>query len=256
MAMQDNPNYKSPRPSLCDCEEDFHEPNCLFYDPYVDDPKMREEMDHYQSLLDSMGDEDGCVATGEADDPTMVYDPYYGCYVPLELSTEGGTAQLAGGPPPFVFKSCRHYMDGFTLPSGTVVYLSGWSHTPIHRSPEMIPDVGFYLDKSWIPCDNFAYSVSWTDFGLPTIPEWHVVRAARAALAHAEQGDVVEVGCLGAHGRTGSFLAIMVMCDDPSYSGKRAIKYVRENHCYHAVETKQQEQYVSKIKGMLKRGEV
>ena len=245
-----NDNYRSPKPSLCNCEEEYHEPNCLFYDPYRDDPVLRAELAE-EYATDS--------------DTDLVFDPYYGCYVPRDLDALLDTEHenRAGLPATeqwltatAAFSTCRHYMDAFTLPTGTALYLSGWSHTPVNRPDEMYPDVGVYLAEQWFPADNFAYHVSWQDFGLPTIPDWHVTRHARATIAHAEQGDVVEVGCLGAHGRTGSFLAILVMLDDPSYSGKRAIKYVRDNHCHSAVETKEQERYVSRISGALKRGEL
>jgi hypothetical protein len=53
-----------------------------------------------------------------------------------------------------------------------------------------------------------------------------------------ELGKKIHVGCIGGHGRTGTFLAALVslykdLTDDP-------IKWVRENHCVKAVESESQ----------------
>jgi len=52
-----------------------------------------------------------------------------------------------------------------------------------------------------------------------------------------QEGRAVHVGCIGGHGRTGMLLAalVSVLEIDPD-----PIKYVRENYCKHAVETKEQ----------------
>lgn len=150
---------------------------------------------------------------------------------------------------------CHHNMSPVVLPSGLTVYASAWKSVPYDRTP---PDVGCYFDASWFPTESFAYVIGWPDFGLPSIPDADVMRTARAVLQHAEYGEAVEVGCLGAHGRTGTFLALLVMLDSRNTSDvhgyKRAISYVREHHCSEAIETKSQEQYIRRMSAKLLKG--
>jgi hypothetical protein len=59
-----------------------------------------------------------------------------------------------------------------------------------------------------------------------------------------EDGKRIHVGCIGGHGRTGTFLAALVslyedLTDDP-------IAYVREHHCKKAVESKDQIDFLVK----------
>ena len=59
-----------------------------------------------------------------------------------------------------------------------------------------------------------------------------------------DNGKKIHVGCIGGHGRTGTFLAALVslyedLTDDP-------IKYVREHHCKKAVESKSQIKFLMK----------
>ncbi len=54
---------------------------------------------------------------------------------------------------------------------------------------------------------------------------------------------MVEVGCLGGHGRTGTALACLaVLTGTPA---NEAVAWVRANYCAHAVETEAQEALVA-----------
>ena len=62
------------------------------------------------------------------------------------------------------------------------------------------------------------------------------------AFARARRGDVVEVGCVGGLGRTGTVLACMaVLAGEPPDS---AVDWVRREYKAAAVETSAQEQWV------------
>lgn len=56
----------------------------------------------------------------------------------------------------------------------------------------------------------------------------------------------IYVGCIGGHGRTGSFLAIVSalkgLTDDP-------IKFVRQRLCKYCIETTSQEEYIKSLTG-------
>jgi protein-tyrosine phosphatase len=121
------------------------------------------------------------------------------------------------------------------LPDGTaVVAVSFDESAPYER--ETTPDYGLYLDERWDPPWPHEH-LAWPDFGVPA--DGAALREALAAfLARARAGQLVEVGCLGAHGRTGTALACMAAMAgaDP----ERAVEWVRANYCAEAVETPQQ----------------
>lgn len=212
---------------MCECGES-HDVDCLFYDEWLD-PNVR--------------DEDIAAIAGKYTLPGM-------------MTTTVGS--LSSENKSYLWQSsCTHNMSPFVLPSGSTVYASAWRDVPSKR---IAPDVGVYFDTSWFPADGFAYAVGWQDYGLPTISDADVARTARAVLNHLEYGEVVEVGCLGAHGRTGTFLALLVIMDSMGtghqYGAKRAIEYVRDNHCFSAIETKGQESWLRRMSGKLRRGDI
>ena len=225
-----NPNPNSSHP-MCDCPT-FHDRQCFFYDEEIDGPESRFAMPPASSLY-------------EDDDyrPTTAL-----------TSMPGGTTSTTTS---YVWSSCKHNMSPYVLPSGLTVHASAWRDVPYSR---VAPDVGIYLDPSWFPADGFAYGLSWQDFGLPTVSDHVVLRTARATLAHLSYGETVEVGCLGAHGRTGTFLALLTILDSydtPTvYGYRRAITAVRNGHCPSAIETKGQETYLRRMSGALKRGDI
>jgi protein-tyrosine phosphatase len=92
----------------------------------------------------------------------------------------------------------------------------------------------------WLPTWP-AEVIEWPDFGLPADGD----RAAdqiMAAFARARRGDVVEVGCVGGLGRTGTVLACMaVLAGEPPDS---AVDWIRREYNPAAVETSAQEQWV------------
>jgi hypothetical protein len=99
---------------------------------------------------------------------------------------------------------------------------------------------GLYLDARWRPTWP-AHVVAWPDFGLPAEP----VVAARQitdAFDLARRGELVEVGCLGGSGRTGTVLACMaVLAGVPA---EEAVTWVRGAYRPRAVETAEQEAWV------------
>jgi hypothetical protein len=96
------------------------------------------------------------------------------------------------------------------------------------------------------PIVEFQYRI--TDMCAPKSPkdfkkmiEWCALRL--------DAGKNIHVGCIGGHGRTGTFLAALVafmgVSDDP-------IAYVREHHCKKAVESKSQIKFLVKHFGCKK----
>ena len=61
-------------------------------------------------------------------------------------------------------------------------------------------------------------------------------------LDRARAGEVVEVGCLGGHGRTGTALACLAVL--AGHPADDAVAWVRRTYCDRAVETDEQADYV------------
>lgn len=113
------------------------------------------------------------------------------------------------------------------------------------REDDPVRAYGLYLDARWAPTWP-ADVIAWPDFGVPVEPE---VAAGQitAAFRRARRGDLVEVGCLGGSGRTGTVLACMaVLAGVPP---PEAVQWVREAYRREAVETADQEAWVQWFAG-------
>ncbi len=126
-----------------------------------------------------------------------------------------------------------------TLIDGTqVVGVTFVAEDPYTR--DTAPTFGLYLDERWNPPWTHSH-VDWPDFELPG--DTNAFRVAlHDALGRAKQGERVEIGCWGGHGRTGTALACLaVLAGTPA---SEAVAWVRENYCEQAVETAAQEAFV------------
>jgi hypothetical protein len=99
---------------------------------------------------------------------------------------------------------------------------------------------GLYLDARWRPSWP-ADLIEWRDFGLPEDGE-SAARKIEGAFIRARRGELVEIGCLGGSGRTGTALACMaVLAGVPP---AEAVTWVRNAYRTEAVETAEQEEWV------------
>jgi hypothetical protein len=99
---------------------------------------------------------------------------------------------------------------------------------------------GLYLDARWQPSWP-ADLIEWEDLGLPEDAD-SAARMIEAAFMRARRGELVEVGCLGGIGRTGTVLACMaVLAGVPPV---KAVAWVRDAYKTEAVETAEQEDWV------------
>ena len=99
---------------------------------------------------------------------------------------------------------------------------------------------GLYADPRWEPTWP-ADVIVWPDFGLPEDAE-AAAQQITSAFDRARRGELIEVGCLGGSGRTGTVLACMaVLAGVPS---TEAVEWVRAAYRREAVETTDQERWV------------
>lgn len=136
----------------------------------------------------------------------------------------------------------HRHLDVVVLPDGTRVTAVSFDPADPYARADA-PDFGIYLDARWAPPWPHRV-VDWPDFGVPAAPD-DLVAALRALLERARGGAHVEVGCLGGHGRTGTALACLAVLagEEPS----RAVAWVRSAYCPDAVETAEQEAFVTTL---------
>ena len=133
-------------------------------------------------------------------------------------------------------------MATVTLPDGSRVRASSLADRCVDDPQRAY---GLYLDERWAPTWP-ADVIAWPDFGLPAEPEVAAGRIA-AAFRRARRGELVEVGCLGGSGRTGTVLACMaVLAGVPP---AEAVPWVRTAYRPEAVETAEQEAWVQWFAG-------
>lgn len=68
----------------------------------------------------------------------------------------------------------------------------------------------------------------------------------RSPAPAARTGEQVEVGCIGGHGRTGTALAILAILT--GHPAADAVAWVRANYCPKAVETVDQEAFITRLR--------
>ena len=120
----------------------------------------------------------------------------------------------------------------------TVIAVSYGSADPYAR--EIVPTYGCYLDERWEPPWAHRH-LEWPDFGVPD--DHGAVREALVDLRRrARAGERVEIGCYGAHGRTGTALACLaILCGE---APDAAVAWIRTEYCDRAVETDAQVAFV------------
>lgn len=166
--------------------------------------------------------------------------------------------------------SCNHWMDPFKLNEDMTIYLSG-SGTSESKKNDSTPTVGCYMDSGWMkgtfwmtpngtgeyidelfptpPVDTLY--LNWRDMGV--IPVLDLSIATVWCITRMMEGERLEIGCHGSHGRTGTLLAgILVYL---GATAKDAIKEVRTRHCDRAIETKGQEDLIARYEESLREQE-
>jgi protein-tyrosine phosphatase len=124
-----------------------------------------------------------------------------------------------------------------TFPDGSRVRASSIRE---RRTDDPQRSYGLYLDARWQPSWP-ADVIEWEDFGVPADAE-AAARLIQSAFVRAQHGALVEVGCLGGIGRTGTVLACMAVL--AGVEAGEAVAWVRATYRPSAVETPEQESWV------------
>ena len=124
-----------------------------------------------------------------------------------------------------------------TLPDGTRIRASALSD---RDESDAERSFGLYLDDRWRPTWP-SVTIAWADFGLPLDSE-EAARQIKAAFSRAKRGELVEVGCVGGLGRTGTVLACMAVL--AGVASTDAVAWVRRTYDTRAIKTAEQESWV------------
>lgn len=174
----------------------------------------------------------------------------------------------------YLTKTCDHNMDEFKLRTGSI-YLSA-VRNKVKAKDAFKPTHGCYMDTSWmrerfltsstvnLPILNLlkdtnnleqqVLHIRWPDRDIIPVNDLHTA----VVFCHGtvvDNSKVLEIGCYGAHGRTGTLLAAIIVYQGAT--AEEAIDQVRSEHCSHAIETKSQEMLIKEYQNYIadKRGE-
>ena len=151
---------------------------------------------------------------------------------------------------------CDHHMTEFKLKEGSI-YLTALS-SPVDAT-KPIPTQGCFLADGWLKNNKLWFTgdaeidsdlydissipsmyVSWQDMGVVPIRTLSI--AVVWCLRRIKEGHILSMGCYGAHGRTGTLLASILVYE--GYTAAEAILKVRRNYCDRAIENKKQEDLI------------
>jgi protein-tyrosine phosphatase len=237
----------------CTCPKD--EADTVYYCSPCDiiwDTSTDEVMDNFSSEMESQQD-----SLFDDVSPYLSEDPYSPQMqailndekLPVEKGKWGvyhnntktsGVVTTTKNTTTYNYKTCKHKHDEVKLFDGTPIYCSSVRD----KSAEKVPDFGLYADFSWHPLWRNEF-ITWPDYGIPTDEELGLTQIYEA-YCRAIEGEMVEIGCIGGHGRTGTILAIMYIASaEGQVTGKEAFDFVKKNYCEHAIESDIQEWYIN-----------
>ena len=189
----------------------------------------------------------------------------------LYCQSVGSTAEITydlsdkDWTPSHAIKTCNHWMQEFKLKEGSI-YLSAYKGGAKKNDTGKQPTLGCYLDVNWqsqrflmspdvtVDDDLFdakehkAMHINWPDRG--AIPVYDFSVAIMWCLRRIKEGEILEMGCYGAHGRTGTLLAGLLVREGAT--AKEAIDTVRTTYCKNAIESKKQEELIAQYEDALK----
>lgn len=134
------------------------------------------------------------------------------------------------------YKRCAHSHPLLTLKEGLTIQ-GGSCYTPQGTyDVEIFLCAGAKLPEYLVPWGTRYVRFPIQDMGVPTDFE-AFDRLVSWTLKQIEAGKKVHVGCIGGHGRTGTFLAALVF---KATGETDAINWLRKHYCHKAVESKKQ----------------
>lgn len=170
-----------------------------------------------------------------------------------------GRKDEGGGTPPHrpsFHLGCRHWREPVRV--GRYIITCS-AHIGMYLLMPPVPDFGIYLAAGW----RELLGESWTNGSYlkrlaeqrpypalvrnwpdgQSIPSRDLDQLVEICLSKMRHHKMIDIGCAGGHGRTGTLLACLIARVE-HLSGEEAIRETRSRYCRHAVETLVQERLV------------
>lgn len=146
------------------------------------------------------------------------------------------------------YKRCYESHPPLPLPGTELVIYGGSCSNPVVTDADVY--IGFdgsmkMTQRSWPWKKGSEFLFKITDMQAPDNAE-EFTKLVAWTKKQLEAGLKVHCGCIGGHGRTGTFLAALVS----EFGEADAIAYVRENYCQKAVESTVQVDFLKKHFGI------
>ena len=144
-------------------------------------------------------------------------------------------------------KRCYHTHPPLPLGDGLVIH-GGSCSTPLPTDSDVYIgfDLGMRFTNRHYPwSEGIEVRFKVTDMHAPGDPA-EFKKLVTWTIEQIKAGKNVHAGCIGGHGRTGTFFAAIVA---EMMGEKDAIEYVRKNYCKKAVESKAQIEFLVKHYG-------
>jgi hypothetical protein len=159
----------------------------------------------------------------------------------------GSKGSSKGGK--YSFERCYHSHPALKLPGTELVIYGGSCCDPEVKDADVY--VGFdggmrFTQRSWPWKKGTEFLFEIRDMCAPNNPA-EFIKLVDWVKKQLEEGKKVHVGCIGGHGRTGTFLSALVS----RFGEPDAIKFVRENYCKKAVESSEQVKFLGTHFGVL-----
>ena len=153
---------------------------------------------------------------------------------------------------------CQHVRKPFPLEEGLTIYASASRDRPKSYEDVQPVTLAVYLDASWVagmpmvtsgltlpwaPESTPAVFFPWKDYGVPELDP--ALELITWTLEQLRAGEVIETGCMGGHGRTGTFLACLLAAQGVKPGS--AVERVKTKHCKSAIETEEQVGFVADV---------
>jgi len=167
--------------------------------------------------------------------------------LPFEpTSSKGHTVKQSHGG----YESCYKSHKPMKLPGTDLVIHGGSCGTPAVLDAEVY--VGFdsgmrFTQRHWPWKKGHEVLFRISDMQAPDDPV-QFKKLVTWVKSQLDEGKKVHCGCIGGHGRTGTFLAALVS----EYGEPDAITYVREHYCKKAVESDSQVKFLHEHFGVVK----
>ena len=161
-------------------------------------------------------------------------------------------------------RTCKHDRDTVKLDDGLTVFASGKFDVKAVDDDDRV-DFGIYLDRGWMgytapastigtwfpwmehaaPVHHPAVYLNWPDRKRPSTDPEVMVELGNWIFEQSKDGQGVEIGCLGGHGRTGTLLACLLAIQ--GHNPYNAVNKLWADYCTQAVEDASQMSYIVEV---------